>query len=194
MAMIVVSACATTPNYQTAAGTVDLSAYPAVVLDGGETQILRGMSDANILGHLRTIDSLEVATADSALRFSKSDATITYARLMHLTHTDDMKQVRDIGEATRLTPSPDVTTLKASHMAASLDSVRVASDITIDRHYIMSQVQLHSHALAELEVLQGVARSPAVRQHIAAMIPVVRDHLARAHAIAGDKGYEKRRG
>jgi predicted outer membrane protein len=112
---------------------------------------------------------------------------------MHLAHTDDLEQVRQIASDAGITSTADVVGLTASHMAASLDSVRFASDATIDRHYIMSQVQVHAHTLAELETLQSVARHPAIRGHIAELLPVVRDHLARARAIAIDKGFEKKR-
>src|SRR5205823_1854992 len=91
-AISMAAACASGPHYETAAGTVDLSAYPSVTLDASELQVLRGMSDANILGHLQTVDSLEVAAADSALRFSRNDATLNYAKLMHHAHTDDLKR------------------------------------------------------------------------------------------------------
>ncbi len=57
----------------------------------------------------------------------------------------------------------------------------------------MSQVQLHQHVLAELEALQSVAKNPAVREEIANTMPIVRDHLSRAHALAVEKGFEKKR-
>jgi predicted outer membrane protein len=136
----------------TASGTVDLAAYPIPPLDASEQQLLRRMSDADILGDFITVDSMEVATADSAMRILKTDDVLAYARLMH-----------------------------------------AASDVTLDRHYVMSQVQLHQHVLAELEALQSVAKNPAVRDEIAATIPVVRDHLARAHAHAVEKGFGKKR-
>ena len=177
----------------TASGTVDLSAYQIPPLDASEQQLLRGMSDADILGHFITVDSMEVATADSAMRILKTDDVLAYARLMHAAHTDHWKRVRDIAKQSAITPVTIFGGLKASHVAASLDSVHFASDVTLDRHYVMSQVQLHQHVLAELEALQSVAKNPAVRDEIAATIPVVRDHLSRAHALAVEKGFEKKR-
>jgi predicted outer membrane protein len=177
----------------TASGTVDLSAYPIPALDASEQQLLRGMSDADILGHFITVDSMEVATADSAMRILKTDDVLSYARLMHAAHTEHWKHDRDVAQQTGIKPITIFGGLKASHVAASLDSVHFASDITLDRHYVMSQVQLHQHVLAELEALQSVAKNPAVRDEITNTIPIVRDHLARAHALAVEKGFEKKR-
>jgi len=190
------AACAANQQYgssSAASGTVALSAYPAAPLDASETRMLGGLSDADIVGHLLTVDSMEVATADTTLRLSKSDDVLTYARLMHAAHTAHLQSDRDLAQRAGITPTSIFGGLRASHVAASLDSVRIASDATIDRHYVMSQVQLHEHVLAELETLEKVAKNDAVRQQVEAMIPMVRDHLSRAHALAVDKGYEKKR-
>ena len=188
-------ACASNQQYESssAAGTVDLSAYPNPPLDTAELQLLRGMSDADILGHFITVDSMEVATADTALRLSKNDDVITYARLMKATHSANLRQDKAIAEQAGITPIRAFGGIRASHVAASLDSLTAVSDMRLDRYYIMSQVELHQHVLAELETLQGAAKNDAVREHVATMIPVVRDHLARAHAIAVARGYEKKR-
>jgi predicted outer membrane protein len=199
VALFAISALAATASAQqkgsssTASGTVDLSAYPIPPLDASEQQLLRGMSDADILGHFITVDSMEVATADSAIRILKTDDVLAYARLMHAAHTEHWKHDRDVASQAGITPITIFGGLKASHVAASLDSVHAASDVTLDRHYVMSQVELHQHVLAELEELQKVAKNPAVRDEISATIPVVRDHLARAHALAVEKGFEKKR-
>jgi predicted outer membrane protein len=185
IAAVAVSACARNgQNYtSTAGGDVDLS-RATVMLGNREVTILREMSDANILGHLLDVDSLEVAAADTANRLSRSDDVLTYAKMMHLAHTGDAEREREIGRQTGLIPTIDVTKLRSSHVARQLDSLRVASDLTVDRHYLVSQVQLHQHVLSELEILQGVARRPDLRQHITELIPVVEDHLARARALA----------
>jgi predicted outer membrane protein len=80
----------------------------------------------------------------------------------------------------------------ATHVAASLDSVGVASELTLDRHYVVSQIELHQHVLAEFEILRNASQNAAVRDHITAMMPVMRDHLARAEALAEQKGFIKK--
>jgi len=193
--MTAFAACASSNQYpaNSAAGTVDLAAYPAPDLSASEITLLRGMSDQQILGHLILVDSMEVATADSTIRIAMSDPVLSYARLMRTVHSKDLADVRSLGRERGITPVQQFGGLRASHIAADLDSIPQASDLTLVRHYVMSQVELHQHVLRELEQLQQTTRDPALRNHIAMMIPVVRDHLARAHAIAIEKGYEKKR-
>jgi predicted outer membrane protein len=186
------AACSSMPRSYTSSGDVDLSLATPATLGTEETTLLRQMSDANIIGHLMTVDSLEITLSDTALRVTKSDAIGDFARLMHLSHDDDRKALKDVADAAGLIPTIDVTRLRSSHVAAGVDSVRLTSEITKDQQYLRAQIELHQHALAELEVLQGVAKNTALRQHITEMIPVVRNHLGRAQALAGMKGVDKR--
>ena len=181
------TACSTNRTYMSG-GDVDLSVATPADLGTDETTLLRQMSDANILGHLITVDSMEVTLSDTALYHIKSGDVGDYAKMMHLAHSDDWKALKDLAGTTGLVPTVDVTKLRSSHVAAGIDSVRKTSDITKDQQYIRAQIELHQHALAELQVLEGVAKAPALRDHITAMIPVVRDHLARAMAIAKPLG------
>jgi predicted outer membrane protein len=134
------------------------------------------------------VDSLEVTMADTALRHIKSDDVVNYAKMMHLAHADDWKGLKDLAGATGIIPTIDVTKLRSSHVAAGIDSVRKTSDITKDQQFIRAQIELHQHALAELQVLEGVAKASALRSHITDMMPVVRDHLARAMTLAKPLG------
>jgi predicted outer membrane protein len=188
VAFAAAAACSTMNRGYTSGGDVDLSVATPAQLGTDETTLLRQMSDANILGHLMVVDSLEVTLSDTALRHIKSDDAGTFARMMHLQHTDDWKALKDIAASTGLVPTIDVSKLRSSHVAAGLDSVRRTSDITVDQQFIRAQIELHQHTLAELQLLDGVARHSALRSHIDAMIPVVRDHLARAMALAKPLG------
>lgn len=185
-----VAACSSMPRTYSSTGDVDLSMATPATLGTDEVVMLRQMSDANIIGHLLTVDSLEITLADTALRVTKSDMIGEYARMMHLNHDDDRKALRDIAGAAGLIPTVDVTKLRSSHVAAGVDSVRLTSEITKDQRFLQAQIELHKHALAELQVLRDVARNAALRQHIIDMIPVVQNHLARAQTLAGIKGAE----
>lgn len=187
------TACATSSQYSSAGGTIDLADYPVPSLSASELTMLRGMPDATILGSMVTADSLEVVTADSLLRISRTDAVVSYARMMRVDHMNDIKHIRALSQSIGLTPVTVVGGLRASHVAAALDSVRFASDATVDRRYILSQIMLHEHVLAELQEVKSSAQNEQIRDHIAMAIPMVREHLARAHAIAVDKGFEKKR-
>jgi predicted outer membrane protein len=186
-------ACASSPQYSSASGTVDLADYPVPSLSASELSSLHGMADATILGNMVTADSLEIVTADSLLRISKTDDVVNYAKMMRVDHTNSIKHIREMSKAIGLAPVTIVGGLRASHVAAALDSVRFASDAAVDRRYIMSQIMLHEHVLAELQEVKNTAQNESIRDHIGMTIPMVREHLARAHAIAVDKGFEKKR-
>jgi predicted outer membrane protein len=187
-ALVAVAAACSTNRAYMSGGDVDLSLATPASLGTDEVTLLRQMSDANILGHLMAVDSLEVTIADTALRHIKSDDVVTYAKMMHIAHADDWKGLKDLAGTTGIVPTVDVTKLRSSHVAAGLDSVRKTSDITKDQQFIRSQIELHQHALAELQVLEGVAKASALRSHVTDMIPVVRDHLARAMMLAKPLG------
>ena len=188
LALVGMAACSTMNRTYSSGGDVDLSLATPAELGADETTLLRQMSDGNIIGHLMAVDSLEVTLSDTALRHIKSDDVGGYAKMMHLAHTDDWKALKELAGATGIVPTVDVTKLRSSHVAAGIDSVRKTSDITKDQQFIRAQIELHQHALAELEILNDVAKSNALRIHVKDMIPVVRDHLARAQALAKPLG------
>lgn len=181
------AACSTNRSYMSG-GDVDLSVATPADLGTDEMTLLRQMSDANILGHLMVVDSIEVTLSDTALYHIKTGVVGDYAKMMHLVHSDDWKALKDLAGSTGLVPTIDVMKLRSSHVAAGLDSVRKTSDATKDQQFMRAQIELHQHALAELQVLNDVARNSALRSHINDMIPVVRDHLARAMALGKPLG------
>jgi predicted outer membrane protein len=182
LAISAITACSMNRSY-VSGGDVDLSTAVPATLGTDEVTLLRQMSDANIIGHLIAVDSLEVTMSDTALRYIKTDDVNAYAKMMHLAHSDDWKAMKDLAGSAGIIPTIDVGKLRTSHVAAGIDSVRRTSDITKDQQYLRAQMELHQHALAELQTLQGVPRNAALRQHVDMMIPVVRDHLARANAL-----------
>src|SRR5689334_10350053 len=151
------AACASSRQYgsSSAAGTIDVASSAGARLDAREAQLLSSMSDADILGHLITVDSMEIVAADSALRLSRSDDVLDLAKRMRAEHTANLKQDKDLAAQQNITPIRMFGGIRAAHVAASLDSVGIASDLTIDRHYVLSQIELNQHVLAELELLQN---------------------------------------
>ena len=191
VAITAAAACSSANQTYMSGGDVDLSLATPASLSSNEVTMLRQMSDADVIGHIIAVDSLEIALSDTALHLVRQGMVSAYAKQMHLAHEDDWKELRDLAGSAGLIPTRDVSNLRFSHVAAGVDSVRRTSDATTDQQYMRAQIELHQHALAELEVLQGVPRRAALQQHIAAMIPVVRDHLARAMAMAKPLGIDR---
>jgi predicted outer membrane protein len=190
LAIATAAACSANRAYMSG-GDVDLSTATPAMLTSEETTMLRQMSDADIIGHMIAVDSLEMAMSDTALKLVKQGSVSAYAKQMHLAHNDDWKTLKDVASSTGLIPTRDVSRLRFSHVAAGVDSVRKSSDVMTDQQYMRAQIVLHRYVLAELQTLQGVPRSAVLRQHVSAMIPVVQDHLARALAMAKPLGIDK---
>ena len=112
---------------------------------------------------------------------------------MDVDHSTNLQNERALAERTGLGMHTMVGEMKASHMGVFVDSVGPQiSEMYLDHNYIMSQVQIHEHMLAELRTLDGVAKSNAVRKHIEAMIPIVAGHLNTARDMAVRRGYIKK--
>ena len=159
-------------------------------LSPAEVNILRNMSDANILGNLVAADSFEVTLSDSAITHSQSDVVLAYAREVRASHLSSMSAARQIGRQTGIGVTMIVNGLSRRHVFAPEDSVTTASDYTIDRHYIVQQVEMHRHMLAELTMLQDVAKDQRVKDHVGAAIPVEQAQLDKAYALAKAKGVQ----
>jgi predicted outer membrane protein len=180
------AACASTPRYDasTAAGTVSLEAPPAA-LNAAELDMLHRMTDANILGHVAMADSVEAVMAEFAEKRTMSDDILAYARRMDTDHSTHLVKTRDLATTTNVGIHTIVGEMKASHMGEMVDSIGPQkSEVNFSRNYVLSQVQMHRHMLAELNELQAVAKNAAVRDHLTATIPVVQEHLNAAVALA----------
>jgi putative membrane protein len=189
-------ACASAHHSQTvsSAGSVSLTDTPRnAVLSSRETEMLRSMTDPNILGHMAMADSVEIVMGKLALNRSKTDAVDDFARQMISDHTASLDAEHAIARHDGMGMQTMVGELNVSHMGPMVDSVGpTISEATFDRNYLLSQVQMHRHILAELQTLQDVARDRAVREHVVAAIPVVTQHMNRAHDLAVQRGYLKK--
>src|SRR6476620_99002 len=96
LAISTVTACSMMNRSYMSGGDVDLSTAVPAVLGADEMTMLRQMSDANIVGHLIAVDSLEMALSDTALRYIKGDNVNTFAKAMILAHGDDWKELKDV--------------------------------------------------------------------------------------------------
>jgi len=188
------SACASTSRNQAtySAGNVSLTEPVVPPLAASEVDMLRRMTDPNILGHLAMGDSVEIVMAKFAEGRTKDDAVLDLARTMDVDHSTSLQRERDIAGRNGLGMQTMVGELKMSHMGTYVDSLSPRiSELTFDHNYIMAQVQVHRHMLAELRTLQDVARDDAIRRHIAAAIPIVSAHYMKAHDLAVKRQYVK---
>lgn len=179
-------ACSHTQTTSLANGEIapatDIEVVP---ISASEADMLRRMTDANRLGHMAMGDSVEVVMAQMAEKRSKNDDVLNFARQMDVDHNTSLMAERNLAKTTGLGINTMTTELKLSHMGPMVDSIGPQiSEVTFDRNYILAAVQMHSHMLGELQELQASAHNQALRDHIAATIPVVQGHLNRAREIA----------
>jgi putative membrane protein len=189
-------ACATTKNQvitRSAAGNLPprdidtVGVSPTIpALSANDQRLLNRMTDANILGHLATEDSLEVAMAQVARRRTQNAAVSGFARRMILEHSTSLLDLKAIADRRGLSMQIAPGDTNAIVMFRLLDSLKTTTpDGGFDRWYITSQIDVHQRLLAELQTLHDVARDESLKRHIEAEIPVARSHLARAVAIGG---------
>ncbi|HEX3866166.1 MAG TPA: DUF4142 domain-containing protein [Gemmatimonadaceae bacterium] len=171
-----------------AIATPVLPNYPASPIGVSETQLLQRMSDANILGHLAIMDSVQIVLSDWTVNYSKSDAVTAFAKETDARYRKNLDVDHKLGQETGIGLTTMTGELHRSHIGPSIDSVIVSSDITLDRHYLMSELEWDQHMLGELAILEATARHPAIRDHIAAQIPVIQGELDRARSLAAARG------
>jgi putative membrane protein len=193
MAAPAFAACASTRqnDMAMAAGTVGSPMQIEFApISPAESDMLRQMTDPNILGHVAMSDSVEVVMAQFAEQRTKNDDVLNFARQMDVDHSTDLQALRNLAQTSGIGMHTMVGELKASHMGKMVDSIGPQiSEITFDRNYIISQVQMHQHVLAELQTLQGVTQNATLRDHINAMIPTVQEHLNKARDLAHKYDY-----
>jgi putative membrane protein len=183
-------ACASTrqSDSMTAGGTLKLP--DAAALNASEVDMLRRMTDPNILGHMAMADSIEVVMAEFAQHRTENSDVLEFARMMDVDHSTHRDAERALAKSTGVGIHTLANELKASHMGRMVDSIGPQiSEQTFDRNYILAQIEMHQHMLGELQVMRDVAKNDRVRDHVDATIPIVQSHLDRAREIARKYGY-----
>jgi predicted outer membrane protein len=166
------------------------NAFVLPTLKPSEMELLNRMTDPNILGHIATGDSVEIVMAGLVNRYSKSDTVLGLARVIIGDHSNSLARGRDIAKNRGIGMQTVAGELKLSHMGPWVDSVGPQiSEMNIDHNYVMSQVEMHEHMLAEMNALLNVAKDSAVRAHIQADIPVMQQHLRMARDLAVHRKY-----
>jgi putative membrane protein len=160
------------------------------------------MNNQNIVAHLATSDSLEVALSQLAVSRAQNSAVRDFAQRMVTEHTAHMQMGKQLAQQNGITPMPlpgdtlDIAmasrmmsrlTNDMSGMAGMSNSSSSSSNggtmgNSSDRQIMMAEVAMHRHMLQELTMLQPQATG-AARQLVDQTIPVVRQHLTDAQSV-----------
>lgn len=142
------------------------------------------MSNANIVAHLMTRDSLEIVMSQAAADRARSTTVRDFARRMVTDHAQQLRTgsrlVSDSGMVPLLSYPDTAGSILAKRMMSDLaDS---PSGTTFDRRFMRYEVVMHQHVLGELTMMRSRASGVAL-QLVDQTIPVVRQHLADARAL-----------
>jgi putative membrane protein len=142
------------------------------------------MSNRNIVAHLTTADSLEIALSQLGVSRAQSSAVRDFAQRMVTEHTAHTQKGRQLALQDNVTPlmAPNDTldANLATRVMARLQSMPAGPDF--DRRFMGAEVMMHRHLLHELTMLQPPATG-AARTLVDETIPVVQQHLTAAETI-----------
>jgi predicted outer membrane protein len=159
------------------------------------------LNDQNIVAHLATGDSLEIALSQVVVSRAQNGAVRDFAQRMIREHTDHMQMGRQLATQNGITPMPaafdtmDVTMASrmlnrlsngaSNGMSSNSSAITSGTNTGMtdgDRQLMTAEVAMHRHMLHELTMLQPQA-SGAARQLVDQTIPVVRQHLTDAESV-----------
>jgi putative membrane protein len=142
------------------------------------------LNNANIVAHLETGDSLEVALSQLGVDRAQNTAVRDFAQRMVTEHTAHLQMSRQMASQGGIQPMPspadtaDVT--MAWRIANRLSSTPAGPEF--DRRLMRAEVTMHQHMLHELNMVRPQATGTAL-ELIDHTVPVVRQHLADAQTI-----------
>jgi putative membrane protein len=140
-------------------------------------------TDANILAHLRTGDSLEVQTAQLALQQSQNPQVQSLARTLIDDHTRNMRAADSLARALRITPQPAANDTSAQHMMHEMTSWQGVTGMQFDRSWTQFQADHHRMDVQSLPKLRQQSQNPALQTFIDNTLPVIRMHVDRVQTV-----------
>jgi putative membrane protein len=151
---------------------------------GFQAADVRTMTDANIVAHMTTGDSLEVALSQAGADRAQNQAVRDFARRMVTEHSAHLQSARQAAAQGGLTvtssPADTADAAMATRTMTRLANMPAGADY--DRRLMQAEVMMHQHMLHELQMVQPQSTG-AARQLVDQTIPVVRQHLADARVI-----------
>lgn len=165
-------------------------------MSGGEVALPPRMSDANIVAHLASSDSLEIRMAQMALTQAQDPRVRDLAQMILTDHQQNLQQGMALAQRNGITPQPapgDTMAQRMMRMMDRMSSMGGSMGARFDTMFVARQVMMHQHTLDQLQRMRGVAQSGAVRQQIDATIPVIRKHLDAARQLAQTMGIDTSR-
>ncbi|MEP6491778.1 MAG: DUF4142 domain-containing protein [bacterium] len=156
------------------------------VTSGGDVV---SVTQKNVVDHLITGDSIEVAAAQLAVARTKNAAVRDYANMLitdHKAHLENLNKLAGKKDIGREASSADTSTAMAIKSLTELNAL--PADSTFDRAFISGQIAHHTMEIAAVKMLRPVATDDALQKDIDGTLPVLEKHLARAKEVAAQLG------
>lgn len=163
---------------------------------GGDVELPPRMTDANILAHLASSDSLEIRMAQLALTQAQDPRVRDLAQTMLTDHQTSLQQGMALAQQNGITPQSAPGDSAAQRMMRMMDRMSTMGGrmgARFDTMFVARQVMMHQRMLADLQQLRGDAQSAVVRQQIDAEIPAVQRHLDASRQLAQSMGIDTSR-
>lgn len=147
------------------------------------------MTNAHVIAHLSTGDSLEIALSRLGVDRAQNADVRAFAQRMVTEHTAHMQTVMQTASQAGVAPMQSPRDTSEALMAGrTLNRLSSApSGASFDRRFMRDEVIMHQHMLHDLTMARSQATGPAL-QVIDQTIPVVRQHLADAHTVWREVG------
>lgn len=143
------------------------------------------MTNANVVAHLATGDSVEVALSTFGLTRAQNSAVRDFAQRMVNEHSAHRAAAMQIAAQNNLSPLVLIPADTADAVMSARLMGRLANTPAgpmFDRRFMRAEVMMHQHMLQQLNAIRPQATG-ATLQLVDQTIPVVRQHLADAEAV-----------
>lgn len=142
------------------------------------------MTNANIVEHVATGDSLEVALSQLGVERAQSSAVHDFAQRMVNEHSAHSQAAKQLGAQAGLALMPSAADTADAAVATRMFSrlSNTSASPAFDRQLMRAEVVMHQHMFRELNALRPQATAPA-REFIDQTLPVVEHHLADAQSL-----------
>ncbi|MDQ6634967.1 MAG: DUF4142 domain-containing protein [Gemmatimonadota bacterium] len=142
------------------------------------------LNNANIVAHLATGDSLEVALSQLGVDRAQNTTVREFAQRMVTEHSAHLQMSRQMASQGGIQPMPSPADTADATMAWRVSNrlSSTAAGPEFDRRLMRAEVAMHQHMLHELTTVRPQA-SGAALELIDHTLPVVRQHLSDAQTI-----------
>lgn len=160
-----------------------------VEVSAGDLELYRGATDANIIAHVLTGDSLEIEMSRLALTRASNPAVRDFAQMMIDQHSQNSTYFRQMQADESIGIAPMANDPIANQAINAISRLRNLSGAEFDRAYMRAQVAHHDAEVAALTWMAENSRDDDIEEDFEGkLIPTVRQHLTRARELSAQVG------